>query len=72
MNRAAARHRVRYTPDRQWKAFGREGDAANTFLARYPGDAYTDVIGIDDYGIGNGKTVEQAERSLARSISPCR
>ncbi len=61
-----------YTPDRQWKGFGKEGDAANTFLARYPGDAYTDVIGIDDYGIGNGKTVEQAEKSLARSIGRLR
>ena len=61
-----------YTPDRQWKEFGKEGDAANTFLARYPGDAYTDVIGIDDYGIGNGKTTEQAERSLARSIDRLR
>lgn len=61
-----------YTPDKQWKEFGKEGDAANTFLARYPGDAYTDVIGIDDYGIGNGKTVEQAEKSLARSIGRLR
>lgn len=61
-----------YTPDRQWKEFGREGDTANTFLARYPGDAYTDIIGIDDYSIGNGKTIEQAEKNLARSVSRLR
>lgn len=43
-----------YTPDRMWRDFGREGDTNNTFLAWYPGDEYVDVIGIDDYSIGNG------------------
>lgn len=61
-----------YTPDRQWKAFGKEGDAANTFLARYPGDAYTDIIGIDDYGIGNGKTDAEAERNLEKAVGRLR
>ena len=43
-----------YTPDRLWKDFGQEGDSENTFLSRYPGDDYVDIIGIDDYSIGNG------------------
>ena len=43
-----------YTPDRTWKEFGKEGDADNTFLAYYPGDAYVDILGLDDYSIGNG------------------
>lgn len=43
-----------YTPDRTWNEFGKEGDADNTFLAYYPGDAYVDILGLDDYSIGNG------------------
>ena len=43
-----------YTPDRTWKEFGKEGDSGNTFLAYYAGDAYTDIVGLDDYSIGNG------------------
>ena len=43
-----------YTPDRTWKEFCKEGDADNTFLAYYPGDAYVDILGLDDYSIGNG------------------
>ena len=49
-----------YTPDRFWKPFGTEGDTNNTFLARYPGDEYTDIIGIDDYSIGTGETDQKA------------
>lgn len=61
-----------YTPDKQWRGFGKEGDTANTFLARYPGDAYTDIIGIDDYSIGNGKTKDDAERNLEMTIDRLR
>ena len=43
-----------YTPDRTWAEFGKEGDSDNTFLAYYPGDTYVDLLGIDDYSIGNG------------------
>lgn len=50
-----------YTPDRFWKPFGKEGDTENTFLARYPGDGYVDVIGIDDYSIGTGETDKKAQ-----------
>ena len=49
-----------YTPGRYGKAFGFEGDTNNTFLARYPGDEYTDIVGIDDYSIGSGETDDKA------------
>ncbi len=61
-----------YTPDRNWRSFGREGDADNTFLARYPGDAYVDILGIDDYSIGIGKTKDEAERYLKEAIGRLR
>ena len=51
-----------YTPDRTWSEFGHEGDTNNTFLAYYPGDKYVDVIGVDDYSIGNGGDKEVEER----------
>lgn len=47
-----------YTPDRTWREFGREGDSENTFLAYYAGDAYVDILGLDDYSIGNGDDVK--------------
>ena len=50
-----------YTPDRYWTSFGKEGDTGNTFLARYPGDGYVDIIGIDDYSIGTGETDKKAK-----------
>ena len=50
-----------YTPDRTWSEFGHEGDTNNTFLAYYPGDAYVDLIGVDDYSIGNGNDKEVDE-----------
>ncbi len=61
-----------YTPDRTWKEFGKEGDSENTFLAYYPGDKYVDIVGVDDYSIGNGKTKEEAERSLEKAIGRLR
>ena len=39
----------------------------NTFLARYPGDNYVDIIGIDDYSIGHGDD-GKAEASLAETV----
>lgn len=60
-----------YTPDRTWNDFGREGDTNNTFLAYYPGDKYVDIIGIDDYSIGNGNDKEAEER-LAETVRKLR
>ena len=59
-----------YTPDRTWREFGKEGDSGNTFLAYYPGDAYSDIIGMDDYSIGNGddEKVEQNFQETVRKL----
>ncbi len=56
-----------YTPDKTWNDFGTEGGLNNTFLARYPGDNYVDIIGIDDYSIGHGDD-GKAEASLAETV----
>ena len=61
-----------YTPDRFWKPFGTEGDTNNTFLARYPGDEYTDIIGIDDYSIGTGETDQKADYRFRNTLRQLR
>ena len=44
-----------YSPDRYWWDLGTEGDRQPfSFMGRYPGDAYVDMIGYDDYLIGHG------------------
>jgi len=60
-----------YTPDRTWRDFGKEGDSDNTFLAYYPGDAYVDLIGLDDYSIGNGSD-EAVEKNLTETVRKLR
>jgi len=60
-----------YTPDRTWCEFGQEGDANNTFLAYYPGDNYVDILGLDDYSIGNGED-KDVESRLARTVGKLR
>ena len=60
-----------YTPDRTWSDFGKEGDTANTFLAYYPGDGYVDILGLDDYSIGNGND-KQVEERLAETVRKLR
>jgi len=60
-----------YTPDKTWQDFGSEGDANNTFLAYYPGDAYVDILGLDDYSIGHGDDAT-AERGLAETVRKLR
>ena len=57
-----------YTPDRTWSEFGSEGDEGNTFLAYYPGDRYVDIIGLDDYSIGNGVDAEKALVETVRKL----
>lgn len=42
-----------YGTDRTWKDIGQEG--VSGFLCRYPGDAYVDILGFDDYGFGHGE-----------------
>ena len=42
-----------YGTDRTWREIGEEG--VSGFLCRYPGDAYIDILGFDDYGFGHGE-----------------
>ena len=60
-----------YTPDRTWSELGEEGDSGNTFLAYYPGDDYSDIVGLDDYSIGNGDDAK-VERNLHETIRKLR
>lgn len=60
-----------YTPDRSWSGIGNEGDTNNTFLAYYPGDKYVDIIGMDDYSIGNGDD-SFVETRLAETVRKLR
>ena len=60
-----------YTPDRTWKELGAEGDGGANFLSWYPGDAYVDVLGFDDYSIGKGAG-ETAEANFAETLRKLR
>lgn len=60
-----------YTPDRTWKELGAEGDGGANFLSWYPGDAYVDVLGFDDYSIGKGAG-EKAEANFAETLRKLR
>ena len=60
-----------YTPDRTWKELGAEGDGGANFLSWYPGDAYVDVLGFDDYSIGKGQG-EKAEANFAETLRKLR
>lgn len=51
-----------YCPDRYW---GTEEE----YMLRYPGDDYVDLIGFDDYSIGNGEEALQATIGRARIVS---
>ncbi|MBE6383616.1 MAG: hypothetical protein E7049_11490 [Lentisphaerae bacterium] len=63
-----------YSPDKCWSAAGEEGKSG--FLARYPGDAWVDMIGFDDYDIGKDwdspKTPKSAAKSTAAAIHRAR
>lgn len=70
-----------YSPDRYWKDFGAEGDGGGNYLSWYPGDGYVDIIGYDDYSIGQArkgqnkekvKTVEQRAAEHAESLRKMR
>ena len=61
-----------YTPDRTWKEMGAEGDGGHNFLSWYPGDAYVDVLGFDDYSIGKGNTAAKAEENFNETLRKLR
>ena len=58
-----------YCTDRKWGKIGEEGRSG--FLERYPGDDYIDVIGYDDYELGedrnpkDGKHIDASKSSAA-------
>lgn len=58
-----------YSPDKTWKSAGKEGGTG--YLARYPGDDCIDIIGYDDYGIGQRevKATTLAARERMRIVS---
>ena len=59
-----------YTPDRWWNGLGEEGKSG--YLRWYPGDAYVDLIGYDDYGIGGGKTPEERQKNFDSALGKMR
>lgn len=59
-----------YTPDRWWWKLGREG--VDGYLKWYPGDAYVDVLGYDDYAVGSGKSVDERKRRFDNALKKLR
>mgnify|MGYP002680399957 CR=1 FL=1 len=50
---------------------GVRADAENTYLAYYPGDAYVDIVGLDDYSIGHGDD-RRVEASFTETVRKLR
>ncbi len=51
-----------YCPDRYWKT-------DSDYMTRYPGDAYVDILGFDDYSIGTTKANLQETIRKSRIVS---
>lgn len=62
-----------YSPDRYWWEMGTEGDGdAFSFMGRYPGDAYVDLIGYDDYLVGTGADGQMVEKRFSSAVEKMR
>ena len=61
-----------YTPDRWWGGLGEEGKGSCNYLTWYPGDAYVDILGYDDYAIGGGKTPEERQKNFDNALAKMR
>lgn len=61
-----------YTPDRWWWGLGEEGKGSCNYLTWYPGDAYVDILGYDDYAIGSGKTPEERQKNFDNALAKMR
>ena len=59
-----------YGPDRCWTEAGEEGKSG--YLKWYPGDAYVDIMGFDDYSIGKGDTDEKADANFNETLRKLR
>lgn len=57
-----------YDPDRLWKDLGAPDDGGCNFLTWYPGDAYVDIVGCDDYSIGTGRSDKEARANEEASV----
>ena len=60
-----------YSPDRYWWSMGTEGDNnPHSFMGRYPGDGFVDIVGYDDYQIGTETnmqiTVKRQESAIQK------
>ena len=61
-----------YTPDKRWPEMGKEGDNQNNYLSWYPGDAYVDIVGFDDYSIGFGATAAECDQRNEETLRKMR
>ena len=62
-----------YSPDRYWWEMGKEGDGqVYSFLGRYPGDDFVDIIGYDDYLIGTGADSQTIEKRFTSAVEKMR
>ena len=62
-----------YSPDRYWWNFGTEGDGnAHSFMGRYPGDKFVDIIGYDDYLIGTGTNAQLVAKRYDSTVEKMR
>lgn len=73
LRRACGRDQIlfAYTPDRTWTDFGKEGEEGHSFLTWYPGRDYVDIVGFDDYSIGQGDDATVA-KSFAETVRKLR
>jgi len=61
-----------YTPDRKWKNLGQVGVGEDDYLSWYPGDAYVDIVGFDDYSIGFGATAAECDARNTETLRKMR
>ena len=62
-----------YSPDRYWSELGAPGrNGAFTYLSRYPGDDFIDIVGLDDYSIGVSTNDAACAQMLEQSVTRMR
>jgi len=61
---------VCYSPDRRWDGLGKAGESG--FLTWYPGNAYADLVGWDDYGIGAGDNEAERRANALKTLDRMR
>ena len=61
-----------YGTDRCWKPDHLGAPGKSGYLTWYPGDAYVDLVGYDDYGVGGGKTPADRPKNFASALEKMR